>query len=87
MVTHSSSLAWRTSMTEEPGGLQSTGSQRVGHDRVTRHSTAQHKDDQLRGKPISLSQKRRAAGLCKHLSASTRVSRWGVWKANPRHLH
>ena len=32
MVTHSSILAWRISMTEEPGGLQSMGSQRVGHD-------------------------------------------------------
>ena len=32
MATHSSILAWRTSGTEEPGGLQSTGSQRVGHD-------------------------------------------------------
>ena len=32
MATHSSSLAWRISWTEEPGGLQSIGSQRVGHD-------------------------------------------------------
>ena len=31
MVTHSSILAGRTPWTEEPGGLQSTGSQRVGH--------------------------------------------------------
>ena len=31
MATHSSILAWRISQTEEPGGLQSTGSQRVGH--------------------------------------------------------
>ena len=31
-ATHSSILAWRISWTEEPGGLQSTGSQRVGHD-------------------------------------------------------
>ena len=31
-ATHSSILAWRTPWTEEPGGLQSTGSQRVGHD-------------------------------------------------------
>ena len=31
MVTHSSILAWRIPWTEEPGGLQSTGSQRVGH--------------------------------------------------------
>ena len=29
MVTHSSILAWKIPWTEEPGGLQSTGSQRV----------------------------------------------------------
>ena len=32
MATHSTILAWRIPWTEEPGGLQSTGSQRVGHD-------------------------------------------------------
>ena len=32
MATHSSILAWRFLWTEEPGGLSSTGSQRVGHD-------------------------------------------------------
>ena len=32
MATHSSILAWRIPWTEEPGGLQSTGSQRVRHD-------------------------------------------------------
>ena len=31
MVTHSSTLAWRIPWTEEPGGLQSVGSRRVGH--------------------------------------------------------
>ena len=31
MAAHSSILAWRISWTEEPGGLQSMGSQRVGH--------------------------------------------------------
>ena len=31
MATYSSILAWRTPWTEEPGGLQSSGSQRVGH--------------------------------------------------------
>ena len=31
MVTHSRILAWRIPWTEEPGGLQSMGSQRVGH--------------------------------------------------------
>ena len=37
MATHSSILAWRIPQTEEPGGLQSTGSQRVRHDRATSH--------------------------------------------------
>ena len=32
MATHSSILAWRIPWIEEPGGLQSTGLQRVGHD-------------------------------------------------------
>ena len=32
MATHSSVLAWRIPWTEEPGGLQSMGSQRAGHD-------------------------------------------------------
>ena len=32
MATHSSILTWRIPRTEEPGGLQSMGSQRVGHD-------------------------------------------------------
>ena len=32
MATHSSILAWRIPWTEEPGGLQSTGSETVGHD-------------------------------------------------------
>ena len=32
LATHSSILAWRIPWMEEPGGLQSTGSQRVGHD-------------------------------------------------------
>ena len=32
MATHSSVLAWRIPGTEEPGGLPSMGSQRVGHD-------------------------------------------------------
>ena len=31
MATHSSTLAWKILWTEEPGGLQFLGSQRVGH--------------------------------------------------------
>ena len=32
MATHASTLAWRIPWTEEPGGLQSLGSHRIGHD-------------------------------------------------------
>ena len=36
MATHSSILAWEISWTEEPGGLQSTGLQRVRYKVVTK---------------------------------------------------
>ena len=39
MATYSSILAWRLPWVEEPGGLQSRGSQRVGHDRVSSRHT------------------------------------------------
>ena len=38
MATHSSIFAWRIPWTEEPGELQSIGSQRVEHDWVTEHT-------------------------------------------------
>jgi len=44
MATHSSILAWGIAWTEEPGGLEPTGSQRVGYDLVT-------KQQQPRGVP------------------------------------
>ena len=42
MVTHSSILAWRTPWTEEPGGLQSMGSQSPTQLKQPSTSTAQH---------------------------------------------
>ena len=36
MATHSITLAWEIPWTEEPGGLQSMGVQRVGHDLATK---------------------------------------------------
>ena len=36
MAIHSSILAWEIPWTEEPGGIQSMGSQRVGHNLVTK---------------------------------------------------
>ena len=41
MVTHSSILAWEISWTEESGGLQSMGSQRIRFDLVTKHQQQQ----------------------------------------------
>ena len=40
MATHSTILSWRIPWTEEPGGLQFMGSQRVVHNWATEHSTA-----------------------------------------------
>ena len=42
MATHFSILAWRIPWTEEPGGLQSIGLQRVGHHWVTKYSTCMY---------------------------------------------
>ena len=41
MATHSSVLAWEILWTEEPGGLQSTGPQRVRHDLATKQQQQQ----------------------------------------------
>ena len=38
MTTHSSILAWSILWTKKPGGLQSMGSQKVGHNWVTKHT-------------------------------------------------
>ena len=42
MTTHSSILTWRIPWTEEPGELQSMGSQRVGHDLAANTSQGSH---------------------------------------------
>ena len=41
MAAHSSTLAWKIPWMEEPGRLQSIGSQRVGHDLVTEQQQRQ----------------------------------------------
>ena len=43
MAIHSSALAWKIPWAEEPGGLQSMGSQKVRHNSTAQHSTAQYK--------------------------------------------
>ena len=51
MATHSSILAWRVPWTEEPGGLQSVGLQRVEHDGATNtftsHATTMTQGNQI----------------------------------------
>ena len=42
MTPHSSILAWEIPCTEEPGGLQSVGLQRVRHDLVTKQQQHMH---------------------------------------------
>ena len=42
METHSSILAWEIPGTEEPGGLQSMGSQRIGYDLGIKQQQQQH---------------------------------------------
>ena len=56
MAPHSSSLAWKIPWTEEPGRLQSMGSLRVGHDRVTSLSlfTSMHWRKQWQPTPVFL---------------------------------
>ena len=49
MATHSSILAWRIPWTEEPGGLQSMGSQRVGHDLENKNKGLQNETKQIVG--------------------------------------
>ena len=44
MATHSSILSWEIQWTVEPGGLQSMGSHRVGHDCVTKKQVYQKND-------------------------------------------
>ena len=43
MATHSSILAWKMLWTEEPGRVQSMGSQRVGRDWVTKHKHSENR--------------------------------------------
>ena len=54
MATHPSILAWRIPRTEEPGGIQSMGSQRVGHNWVTSLSFFLYPEIDHRGETISL---------------------------------
>ena len=77
MATHSSTLTWKIPWVEEPGGLQSMGSLRVGHDWVTSLSlfTFMHWSKKWQPTPVFLpgeSQGRGSLVGC-HLRGRTRV--------------
>ena len=55
MATHSTTLAWKISWAEEPGGLQSLGSRRVGHDWVTSLSLFTFMHWRRNGSPLQCS--------------------------------
>ena len=55
MATHSSTLAWKIPRTEEPGGLQSMGSLRVGHDWATSRSLSLSCTGEGNGNPLQCS--------------------------------
>ena len=59
---HSSVLAWELPWTEEPGRLQSTGLQRIGHDWATKHVLARIP----RGGNLDLGTKQRTWLFCSH---------------------
>ena len=53
MATHSSILDWRTPWTEEPGGLQSMGSQRVRHIQSGKGGDAERREGQPRNTSVA----------------------------------
>ena len=59
MAIHSRIIAWRIPWTEEPGGLQSMGSQRVGHDWATNIFTLKKKKKQMRGSSMENAKKKK----------------------------
>ena len=91
MATHRSVPAWRIPWTEEPGGLQSMGSQRVGHDGATNTVLTFAAEQPMRGnvgcRVQSLGKKVRweEGGLeqkqlrCWVSEAAAQACRWPVW--------
>ena len=52
MVTHATSFAWRIPWTEEPGGPQSKGSQRAGHDGARTQMASYCPEQKLNQQPL-----------------------------------
>ena len=75
METHSGVLAGESPWTEDPGGLQSMGSQRVGHDWVTKHSTHNPWKRQRIGEGLDRRSWRLSEALAKSLDLILSVTR------------
>ena len=69
MATYSSILAWEIPWTEEPGGLQSTGSQRVGHD-LGLNNNSGYQQQHPEGKSVSLQGRKNSISFFLFLSLS-----------------
>ena len=86
MATHSSTLAWRIPWREEPGGLQSMASQRVGHDwALSLHSPIMATVNNLRGFPGGSAVKASAwnVGDPGSIPGSGRFTRGRKWQPTP----
>ena len=77
MATHSSILVWRIPWTEEPGGIQSMGSQRIRHNRATKHST----NNVLKSRAITLPTKVRIVKAMVFPIVMYRCDSWTITKA------
>ena len=73
MATYSSILAWEIPWTEEPGGLQSTGSQRVGHD-LGLNNNSGYQQQHPEGKSVSLQGRKNSISFFLFLSPSLTCS-------------
>ena len=86
MASHSSTLAWKIPWTEEPGGLQSMGSLRVGHDWATSFSllTFMHWRRQWHPTPVLLPGKSHGR---RSLVGCSPWGRWGSDMTERLHFH
>ena len=86
MATHSSILAWKTPWTEEPGGLQSRGLQRVRNHRVTEHAHMHifcDINEREKNNSIYLSYSPKCSSLIKNVGSSSLVCLSSTPRASP----
>ena len=78
-ATHSSISAWKIPWIAEPGGLQSTESQRVGHDWTTEHAHRAHKTNLSRQTSSRLRSRVDRPADCKSAQAALSASSLRLW--------